>query len=90
MIKNRAKKNSLPWLNDKKFKLMKERDLALKRSIKTKLKHDQYIHIYKYQYTTLKGTYYENSTFLGIWGGVVGIWCSHTHTNFEKSLYLIF
>ena len=38
----------------------------------------------------LKGTYYENSTFPGIWGVVVDIWCSHTHTNFEKSLYLIF
>ena len=39
----------------------------------------------------LKGTYYENSTFLGIWGVIVGIWCIwHTHANFEKSLYMIF
>jgi hypothetical protein len=38
----------------------------------------------------LKGTYYENNTFLGIWGVVLGLSCSHTHTNFEKDLYLIF
>ena len=41
-------------------------------------------------YYGLKGTYYENNTFLGIWGVVLGLWCSHTHTNFEKSLYMIF
>ena len=38
----------------------------------------------------LKGTYYENNTSPGIWGVVLGLWCSHTHTNFEKSLYMIF
>ena len=37
----------------------------------------------------LKGTYYENNTFPGIWG-VCGLWCSHAHTNFEKSPYMIF
>uniref|UniRef100_A0A8C4ZZL0 ATP-binding cassette, sub-family A (ABC1), member 4a n=1 Tax=Gadus morhua TaxID=8049 RepID=A0A8C4ZZL0_GADMO len=34
---------------------------------------------------SLKGTYYENNTFPWIWGVVLGVWCSHTHTNFEKS-----
>ena len=38
----------------------------------------------------LKGTCYENNTFPGIWGVVLGLWCSHTHKNFEKSLYMIF
>ena len=38
----------------------------------------------------LKGTYHENNTFPGIWGVVLGLWCSHTHTNFEKRLYMIF
>ena len=39
----------------------------------------------------LKGTtYYEKNTFSGIWGVVFGLWCYHTHTNFEKSLYMIF
>ena len=33
----------------------------------------------------VKGDYYENNTFPGIWGVVLGLWCSHTHTNFEKS-----
>ena len=47
-IKNRAKKNSHPWLNYTIYKLMKEGDPALKKSIKTKLQHD------KYQYTTLR------------------------------------
>ena len=37
---------------------------------------------------SLKGTYYENNTFP--WGVVLGFWCSRTHTNFEKSLYMIF
>ena len=37
----------------------------------------------------LKGTYYENNTSPGIWGVVLGLWCSHMHTNFEKSLYMI-
>ena len=32
----------------------------------------------------LKGTYCENNTFPGIWGVVLGLWCSHMHTNFEK------
>ena len=27
----------------------------------------------------LKGTYYANNTFPAIWG----LWCSHTHTNFD-------
>ena len=39
---------------------------------------------------TLKGTYYENNTFPGIWGVVLGLWFSNTHRNFEKSLYMIF
>ena len=34
----------------------------------------------------LKGTYYENNTFPGIWDVVLGLWCSHTHINLEKSL----
>ena len=34
----------------------------------------------------LKGTYSENNTFPGIWGVVLGLWRSHTQTNFEKSL----
>ena len=34
----------------------------------------------------LKGTYYEKQHFS--WD--LGLWCSHTHTNFEKSLYMIF
>ena len=38
----------------------------------------------------LKGTYYENNTFPGIQGVVCGLWCSHTHIYFEKSLYMIF
>ena len=39
----------------------------------------------------LKGKYYENSTWgVGIWGVVVGRWCSHTHTNFEISLFMMF
>ena len=37
----------------------------------------------------LKGTYYENKTFPGIWGVVLGLCCSYTHKNFEKSLYMI-
>ena len=37
----------------------------------------------------LRGTYYENNTFPGIWGVGLGL-CSHTHTNFEISLYMIF
>ena len=28
--------------------------------------------------------------FFGIWGIVLGLWCSNRHTNFEKSLYRIF
>ena len=32
----------------------------------------------------LKGTSYENNNFPGNWGVVLGLWCSHTHTNFEK------
>ena len=34
----------------------------------------------------LKGTYYENNTFPGIQGVVLCLWCSHTHTHFEKPL----
>ena len=38
----------------------------------------------------LKGTYYENNTFPGIWGVVLGLWCSNMDTNFEKSLHDFF
>jgi hypothetical protein len=44
------------------------------------------LHIINY----LKATYYANNTFPGIWGVILGLFCSHTHTNFEKSLYMIF
>ena len=35
----------------------------------------------------LKGTYYENNTFPGIWV-VLGLWCSNKHKNVEKNLYM--
>ena len=38
----------------------------------------------------LKRMYYEINTFPGIWGDVLGLWCSHTHTNLEKIMYMIF
>ena len=37
-----------------------------------------------------KGTHHENNTFPGFWGVISGLWCSHTYTNFEKGLYMIF
>lgn len=39
------KKRTLPWINEELKKLMKERDLALKKSVKTKLSSD--INIFK-------------------------------------------
>lgn len=39
------KKRSLPWINEETKKLMKERDLALKKSVKSKLSSD--INIFK-------------------------------------------
>ena len=34
--------------------------------------------------------HYENNTFPGILGVILGLWCCHTHTNFEISLYMLF
>ena len=44
---------------------------------------------FHYVMNILKGTYYENNTFPGIWAVVLDLWCSHTHTQLEKSLYMI-
>lgn len=41
-FKNRPIKNNLPWINADILKIMKERDAALKKAIKTKLSHDKH------------------------------------------------
>ena len=37
----------------------------------------------------LKATYYGSNTFPVIWDVVLGLWCCHTHPNFEMSLYFL-
>ena len=51
--------------------------------------HDPEDHFIQDSELDLEGTYYEN-TFPGIWGVVLGLWCYHTHTNFEMSPYMLF
>lgn len=57
-VKVRSKKLNLPWINERLWTLMKQRDVALKMALKTKTKYDKRV------FTTLRNKVIKDSEML--------------------------